>query len=176
MNDLNLPSVTIHFMFVFLNLAFLWLNFQFCYPVFYTIIYLWFYHFFLILFLFCLGFLFSRVECLVYQLPSVLFNPDSIEDCMTFLLTVFVCFTGFPSGLDGKESACNEEDLGSVPGSETSPGEGNGYPLWYSCLENSMDREALEGYSPWDRKEPDTAKQLTLWLLHICFDVYYHCY
>ena len=43
---------------------------------------------------------------------------------------------------DGKESACNEGDPGLTPGSGRSPGEGNGYPLQYSCLENSMDRGA----------------------------------
>ena len=48
---------------------------------------------------------------------------------------------GFPGGSDGKESACNAGDLGSIPGSGKSPGEGNGYPLHYSCLENFMDRE-----------------------------------
>ena len=47
---------------------------------------------------------------------------------------------GFPGDSDGKESACNAEDLGSVSGSGRSPGERNGYPLQYSCLENSMDR------------------------------------
>ena len=46
---------------------------------------------------------------------------------------------GFPSGSDGKVSACNEGDLGSTPGLGRSPGEGNGNPLQYSCLENSMD-------------------------------------
>ena len=51
-------------------------------------------------------------------------------------------FYGFPGGSDGKESACNEEDLGSVPGSGRSPGEGNSYPFQCSCLENSMDRGA----------------------------------
>ena len=45
-----------------------------------------------------------------------------------------------PGGSDDKESVCNAEDPGSIPGSEKSPGEGNGYPLQYSCLENSMDR------------------------------------
>ena len=48
----------------------------------------------------------------------------------------------FPGGLDGKESACNAGDLGSIPGSERSPREGNGNPLQYSCLENPMDRGA----------------------------------
>ena len=47
---------------------------------------------------------------------------------------------GFPGGSDDKESACNAEDLGSIPGSGRSPGEGNGNPLQYSCLENPMDR------------------------------------
>ena len=46
------------------------------------------------------------------------------------------------SGSDGKESACNAGDLGLIPRSGISPGEGNGYPLQYSCLENLMDRGA----------------------------------
>ena len=46
---------------------------------------------------------------------------------------------GFPGGSDGKDSACNGGDLGSISGSERSPGERNGYPLQYSCLENSID-------------------------------------
>ena len=41
-----------------------------------------------------------------------------------------------------KESASNAGDLGSIPGLEKTPGEGNGYPLQYFCLKNSMDREA----------------------------------
>ena len=48
-------------------------------------------------------------------------------------------FLGFPCGLAGKESSCNVGDLGSIPGLGKSPGEGKGYPLQYSCLENSMD-------------------------------------
>ena len=47
---------------------------------------------------------------------------------------------GFPDGSDGKESACNAGDPDSVPEWGRSPGEGNGNPLQYSCLENSMDR------------------------------------
>ena len=45
-------------------------------------------------------------------------------------------------GSDGKESACNAGDLGLIPGLGRCPGEGNGYPLQYSCLENPMDRGA----------------------------------
>ena len=44
---------------------------------------------------------------------------------------------GFPGGSDGKETACNAEDPGSIPGGR-SPGLGNGNPLLYSCLENPM--------------------------------------
>ena len=46
--------------------------------------------------------------------------------------------------LDGKESACNAGDLGSIPRSGISPGEGNSNPLLYSCLENPMDRRAWQ--------------------------------
>ena len=49
---------------------------------------------------------------------------------------------GFPGGSDGKESACNTGDLGSIPGLGRSLGGGNDNPLQYSCLENSMDRGA----------------------------------
>ena len=49
----------------------------------------------------------------------------------------------FPGG-SSKESACNAGDPGSVPGLGRSPGEGNGNPLQYSCLENSMNREAWQ--------------------------------
>ena len=46
---------------------------------------------------------------------------------------------GFPGGSEGKASACNAGDLGSIPGSGRPPGEGNDNPLQYSCLENPMD-------------------------------------
>ena len=52
------------------------------------------------------------------------------------------CQWDFPGGSDGKEPSCNAGDLGLIPGSGRSPGEGNGYPFQYSCLENSMDRGA----------------------------------
>ena len=48
----------------------------------------------------------------------------------------------FPGGLEGKEFTCNAGDVGSIPGSERSPELGNGNPLQYSYLENSMDRGA----------------------------------
>ena len=68
----------------------------------------------------------------------------------------------FPDGSYGKESACNERDPGSVLGSKRSPGEGNGYPLQYSCLENSMDTGAWQAtVHPWGHKESDTTERLT---------------
>jgi len=57
---------------------------------------------------------------------------------------------GFPGGSVDKESACSEGDLGSIPGLGRSPGEGNGYPLQYSGLENSMG-----WYSPLGHIESD---------------------
>ena len=54
----------------------------------------------------------------------------------------------------GKETSCNAGDPDSIPGLERSPGEGNGNPLQYSCLENSMDREDLQAtVSPCSSKQ-----------------------
>ena len=52
----------------------------------------------------------------------------------------------FPGGSDGKELACNAGDLCTIPGLGSSPGEGNGYPLQYCCLQNSMDRILSENH------------------------------
>ena len=65
-------------------------------------------------------------------------------------LLLFTCYLsrpsllGFPGVSDGKESACNAGDLGLIPGLGRSPGEGNGNPLQYSCLENPTDRGAWQ--------------------------------
>ena len=75
---------------------------------------------------------------------------------------------GFPGSSDGEESACNMGDLDSVPGLGRSPGEGNGNPLLYSCLENLVTHSSVLAwripwteepgrlYSPWGHKESDT--------------------
>ena len=75
---------------------------------------------------------------------------------------------GFPGSSDGEESACNVGDLDSVPGLGRSPGEGNGNPLLYSCLENLVTHSSVLAwripwteepgrlYSPWGHKESDT--------------------
>ena len=64
---------------------------------------------------------------------------------------------GLPWWLSSKESTCNAEDTGLIPGSERSPGGGNGNPIQYSCLENPMDRGAQQNTVHRVAKESDTA-------------------
>ena len=76
--------------------------------------------------------------CKYYDIPTC----TSIHHLIYYLIYVFSPYfkmLGFPGGSDGKASACNVGDLGSIPGSGISPGEGNGNPLQHSCLENPMD-------------------------------------
>ena len=61
----------------------------------------------------------------------------------------------FPSGSDGKESACNAEDLGLIPGLGRILGGGHDNPFQYSCLENPHRQRSLAGYRPWGHKESD---------------------
>ena len=72
-----------------------------------------------------------------YLLPQTKSDMDRCSK--KYLVRLCLCF---PCGSAGKESACNVGDLGSIPGLGISPGEGKGYPLQYSGLENSMDRES----------------------------------
>ena len=68
----------------------------------------------------------------------------------------------FPGGSDGKESACNARDLGSIPRLGRSSGGGHGHPLQCSCLKNSMDRRAWWAtFSTWNCKESDTTEWLS---------------
>ena len=84
-----------------------------------------------------------------------------------FILCVSLgLWVGFPSGSDGKESACNKGDLGLIPGLGRSPGEGNGNPLQYACLENSVDRGAWWAtFSPWGHRVGQEWITLSLWLV-----------
>ena len=66
----------------------------------------------------------------------------SYVTCKQVFFLPLALLWGFPGGSEGKASACNAEDLGSIPGSGRSSGKGNGNPLQYSCLENPMDRGA----------------------------------
>ena len=67
----------------------------------------------------------------------------------------------FTSDSDGKQSAYNVGDLGSVPELGRSPAEGHGNPLQNSCLENPHGQRNLVGYSPWGCKQLDTTEQLS---------------
>ena len=78
-----------------------------------------------------------------------------LHDTVFFSFLVFIRVQlGLPWWHRGKASACNVGDPGLIPGSGRSPGEGNGNPLQYFCLENSS------GYNPWGRKESDTTEPL----------------
>ena len=74
---------------------------------------------------------------------------------MMHLVSFFCAIMGFSSDLDSKESVCNDGDLGLIPRLGRFPGEGNGYPLQYSCLGNPMDR------GPWQATVHGVAKSWT---------------
>ena len=73
---------------------------------------------------------------------------------MLLKMLLFHFFMSFPGGSDSKESACNAGDLGSVPGSGKSPGEGNGNLLQY-LPGKYYGQRSLVGYSPWGCKKLD---------------------
>ena len=76
----------------------------------------------------------------------------------------------FLSGSDGKQSACNVGDAGSIPGSGRSPGGGNDYPFKYSCLENSMNRVYMyQSQSP--NSSPAFSLGIHFSLLYICVSI-----
>ena len=72
-------------------------------------------------------------------LEIIILNSENLKAFPLRLGTRQGCLFGFPGGSDGKASACNAGDPGSIPGLGRSPGEGNGNPLQHSCLENPMD-------------------------------------
>ena len=73
----------------------------------------------------------------------------------------------FPGGSEGKVSMCNAGDPGSIPGSERSPGERNGNPLQYSCLENPLDGAAWQARVHGVTKSW-TRLSFTLYILYCC--------
>ena len=86
---------------------------------------------------------------------------------------------GFPGGSEVKASACNVGDLGSIPGSGRSPGEGNGNLLQYSCLENPMDGGAwwatVHGVTKsWTRLSDFTFHLWLSWLSEVVSLIYFH--
>ena len=74
--------------------------------------------------------------------PNLLTPATECEFYKGFKKNLYLCSLDFPGGSVGKESACNVGDPGFIPGPGRSTGEGNGNPMQYPCLENSMDREA----------------------------------
>ena len=73
-----------------------------------------------------------------------------------------IIMVDFPGGSDCEESAYNAGNSGfPISGSGMSLGEGNGYLRQYSCLENTMDRRSLVGYTPWGHKESDMTQRLS---------------
>ena len=74
--------------------------------------------------------------------PEVERHTDVALNSLFNICVSSVRTEAFPGGSDGKEFGYSAGDLGSIPGSRKYPGEGNGNPLQYSCLENSMDRGA----------------------------------
>ena len=95
----------------------------------------------------CLIFFF---DVYIHTVLAIVYNDSSFYFFHVVMSQIFgsyfhsmaSVYKGLLCGSDGKESACNAGDLHSIPGLGRSPEEGKGYPLQYSCLENSMDREA----------------------------------
>ena len=83
------------------------------------------------------------------------------EDALEKGQAIHFSIQGFPGGSDGKESACNVGDLGSIPGLQRYPGRGHGKPLQYSCLENPHEQRSLAGYSAQGCKESDMTERLS---------------
>ena len=83
-----------------------------------------------------------------------------VYNCPTYNRIYSISYWGFPGNSVSKESACRAGDLGSIPGSGRSPGEGNGNPLQYSCLENPVDREAWWVLQSTGSQESDPTEQL----------------
>ena len=90
---------------------------------------------------------------------------DSLCEYATIISCFAVCgvWVGLPGGSDRKQSACNQGDTGSTPGSGRSPGEGKGYPLQYSCLENPVDRGAWQASVHRVAKSQSRLKQLSMY-------------
>ena len=78
-----------------------------------------------------------------------MFVGANVQSTTSIMWTIFYLLLDFPGGSDGKASAYKVGDPGSIPGLGRSPGDGNGDPLQYSCLENPIDREP--GSSSWGR-------------------------
>ena len=97
----------------------------------------------------------NRSNTATNSTKAVINGPQSFKKTLIYIY-------GFSSGSDGEEFSCNAGDPGLIPGSERSPGEGNGNPLQYSCLENSTDRETWWDTVHGGHKESDMTERLPL--------------
>ena len=97
-----------------------------------------------------------------HEIDIIIFkiNISIFIDVVKIDIIIFRIKKGFPGSSAGKESACNAEDLGLIPGLEGSPGGGHHNLLKYSCLENPHGQRSLVSYSPWVPKELGTTEPL----------------
>ena len=106
----------------------------------------------------------SELNCILERV-DISFSRGSSRPMSLYLLHCRQIFTtDFSKGSAGKETPCNAVvtgDTRSIPGSGRSPGEGNGYPLQYTCLENPCGKRTLAGYSAWGCKELNTTELST---------------
>ena len=106
----------------------------------------------------------------VQETPDIWFQFLGGEEPLELWFSSKYMPNGYRGSSDGKESACNARGPGPVPGSERSPGQGDGNPLQYSFLENPHDRRAwwvTVGYSPWGCKELDMTDDYTFTFFHM---------
>ena len=101
------------------------------------------------------------------QVKNIILKEDFCFQNVSYQEYIIVAL-GFPGGSEDKESACNEGDQGSIPGSGRPPGKENGYPLQYSCLEKSMDRGAWWATVHGGHKGSDTIahRHMHIYILH----------
>ena len=118
--------------------------------------------------------------------PHTLIWDFQLQNCEKFLLLksptcgtlswqpsqINIAYLGFPGGSEVKMSACNAGDLGLIPGLGRSPGEGNGNPLQYSCLENPIDGGAWWA-TVHGAQESDTTEQLHFHFLSLSLGIKY---
>ena len=94
-------------------------------------------------------------------------QPPEMLEINVCCLNQSMVLSCLPGGSDGRESAYNEGDLGSILGLGKSPGGRHGTPFQYSNLENNHGQRNLVGYSPWGCKESDTTERLSTYMVLI---------
>ena len=109
----------------------------------------------------------SRTQLKWLSSSSSVYMSVSVCQSVPAFFCYLVSIHYFPGGSEGKKSACSTGDLGSIPGSGRSPGEGNGNPLQHTCLENSMDRGS------WQATVHGVSKSGT-WLSNFTFTFHFH--